>query len=183
MKKWQKYFYIQIPIALLILIRSFIPENNKSPQESYHFLTEFTKTEYSVRDMANGQLLGNLFIEDKLHITFFGEKANGVLKIASYSDVYNYDTYSFDDLIFEKKIIKNLEFYTAKLGDWYTVIIFNLDKKDGYEFYKSEASERYIFIILENGEYNFSVNDDSVYDLYAGFCAPMFDSKYAALLE
>jgi hypothetical protein len=86
-------------------------------------------------------------------------------------------------LIFEKKIIKNLEFYTAKLGDWYTVIIFNLDKKDGYEFYKSEASERYIFIILENGEYNFSVNDDSVYDLYAGFCAPMFDSKYAALLE
>ena len=51
------------------------------------------------------------------------------------------------------------------------------------DFYKSQNRKRYLFYLLENGDYNFSTKDASVYNLYSSFCADIKYMKYAAILE
>ena len=63
-----------------------------------------------------------------------------------------------------KKIkCKNLEFYTGKVGDWHSVVIISLDKNDYYEYYRSD-NKRYLLCVIKNSDYNFCINDASVYD-------------------
>lgn len=42
--------------------------------------------------------------------------------------------------------------------------------------------KRYLLCVIENGDYNFCINDASVYDLYIGFRVDS-DMRYAAILE
>ena len=94
---------------------------------------------------------------------------------------YDYGEIDLSNIEINKNKCKNLEFYTGKIGDWYSVVIKSLDKNDYHDYYKSE-NRRYLLLILKNSDYNFSTKDESVYDLYVSFNMD-FNTIYAAILE
>ncbi len=103
--------------------------------------------------------------------------------IGEYGDLYQYEKIKLDKIKIEKKKCKNLDFYSGKVGDWNTVVIMSLDNNDYCEYYKSNNKRRYLFYLLKNGDYNFSIKDISVYDAYICFGSSLTDMKYAAILE
>lgn len=186
MKKWQKYLLIQIPIAVFILIRGFMPEKNKTPQVPYHLFFDFEKDEYNVNDLVTGDNLGTIVFNvknDEIYFSIYGNKTSGDLLIGEYKNSYSYSNLKLEDYRLEKYKLKNLEFYAGAVGDWYTAIIMNLDNNDYHDYYKSDNKKRYLFYLEKNGDYNFSTKDESVYDLYSAFGACRDEMKYAAIFE
>ena len=131
---------------------------------------DFEKTEYQVKHLTTGDPLGEFHLsgDDNIYFSMYG-KANSVMSIIGTIE----DKYKYESILLSKKNIKkikckNLEFYTGKVGDWHSVVIISLDKNDYYEYYRSD-NKRYLLCVIKNSDYNFCINDASVYDLYIGF--------------
>ena len=188
MKTWKKYMFIYIPIGIFCcIINLCVKKDNKTPYAKFYLLHEFEKDEYCVNDFVSGSNLGKIIFYEKDGILFFdieGKETSGKLIIGEYSDSYNYDGIKLQHIAIKKKKHKNLEFYAGKVGDWYSVVIMELDNQEHYNYYKSNNRRRYLFYLYKNIKYNFSINDDSVYDLYVSFSGTdEYYSKYAAILE
>ena len=187
MKTWKKYLFIYIPIGIFCCIINFcIKKDNKTPYAKYHLLYEFDKTEYAVNDLYTGKNLGKInYVVDneEIFFDFHAKETSGTLMIGEYGDSYHYTKIDLNNIRIEKKKCKNLEFYSGKVGDWYTAVVMSLDNNDYHDYYKSDNRRRYLFYLLKNGDYNFSTKDVSVYDVYVAFAASMTDMKYAAILE
>ncbi len=187
MKTWQKYVFIYIPIGMFCCIVNFCVKNDdKPPYAKYHLLHEFEKDEYSVNDLVTGDKLGELIIhknDGMMSFDVFAGESGGTLMCGEYGDSYNYDEIRLQSIAIEKVKHKNLEFYFGKLGEWHSVVIMDLDNYDCYKYYKSNK-QRYLFYLYKNTKYNFSVKDDSVYDLYVSFSGTDgYYTKYGAILE
>ena len=188
MKAWKRYLFITLPLSILAsIINFYVKDDTTPPPVEEYTLIEFEKDEYQIRDMVTGDNLGSFFISkdcDELFFTLFGASCSGTLMIGEYGDEYDFMSIIEDMIKIEKIKCKNLEFYAGKVGDWHTAVIMSLDRNDFYEYYKSDGN-RYLLYILKNGDYNFSVKDDSVYDLYLSFGTSIIggDMRYAAILE
>ena len=188
MKAWKRYLFITLPLSILAFIINFyVKDDTTPPTVEEYTLIEFEKDEYQIRDMVTGDNLGSFFLFFfffLLFFTLFGASCSGTLMICEYGDEYDFMSIIEDMIKIEKIKCKNLEFYVGKVGDWHTAVIMSLDRNDFYEYYKSDGN-RYLLYILKNGDYNFSVKDDSVYDLYLSFGTSIIggDMRYAAILE
>ena len=187
MKTWKKYLFIYIPIGIFCCIINFcIKKDNKTPYAKYHLLYEFDKTEYAVNDLYSGKNLGKInyvINNEEIFFDFHAKESYGKFFIGSTENLYRYTKSHLNNIKIEKQKCKNLEFYSGKVGDWYTVVIMSLDNHDYHGYYKSENKRRYLFYLLKNGDYNFSTKDGSVYDVYSAFSASRTGMKYAAILE
>ena len=187
MKTWKKYLFIYIPIGIFYCIINFcVKKDNKTPRTKFYLFNDLEKEYYSVNDCFSGKELGTIFFyidNDNLFFDIDSKETSGTFLIGNYKNYYNFSDIKIDNIKIEKQKCKNLEFYSGKVGDWYTVVIMSLDNHDYHGYYKSENKRRYLFYLLKNGDYNFSTKDVSVYDVYVAFAASMTDMKYAAILE
>ncbi|MBQ8680451.1 MAG: hypothetical protein IJ530_11920 [Treponema sp.] len=187
MKTWQKYLFIYIPIGFFCCFINFCAKkDNRAPYVEYHLLHELDKTEYSVNDLVTGKNLGkiNFSIDnDEVIFDISAEAVSGTLMIGEYGDLYQYSNIDLTTIKVQKQKCKILDFYSGKVGDWNTVVIMSLDNNDLCEYYKSSNKRRYLFYLLKNGDYNFSIKDTSVYDAYSSFGASIKEMRYAAILE
>ena len=185
MKAWKRYLFITLSLSILAsIINFYVKDDTTPPPVEEYTLIEFEKDEYQIRDMVTGDNLGSFFIS----FTLFGASCSGTLMSGEYGREYDFMSIIEDMIKMEKIKCKNLEFYAGKVGDWHTAVIMGLDRNDFREYYKSDGN-RYLLYILKNGDYNFSVKDDSVYDLYLSFGTSIIggdmrgDMRYAAILE
>lgn len=187
MKTWKKYLFIYIPIGIFCCIINFCVKNNDTPPYVREYsLHELDKKEYSVKDWVSGENLGKATLCKNGEDTYFSiisKSTSGKLMVGQYEELYNYQEIIVRNIIIEKHKCKNLEFYSAPIGDWHTIIIISLYEYDCHEYYKSDNKNRYLFYLQKNGDYNFSTRDESVYDLYSAFGAGIEDMRYAAILE
>ena len=184
MTKKQKYLYMVLPFFILnIIINFYVKDDNTHPPVKEYLLNDFEKTEYQVKDLVTGEVLGgfNLTVDENISFSINGKSSFGKLMIGKFGWEYDYGEIDLSKIEINKNKCKNLEFYTGKIGDWYSVVIKSLDKNDYHDYYKSE-NRRYLLLILKNSDYNFSTKDESVYDLYVSFNID-FNTIYAAILE
>ena len=185
----KKYVYFILPLYILGRIIDFgINDDTRPPPVKDYPLIEFEKEEYQVKDMVTGKVLGSFKLSkegDELFLLeVYGAPCSGTLMSGEYGYEYEFNGMYEFDVKLEKITCKNLEFYAGKASElWYTIVIMSLDKYDYVEYYTSE-NNRYLFYIIEEGDYNFATKDSAVYDLYVGFNASLENSEgYAAILE
>ena len=185
MTKKQKYLYIVLPIFIFTFIINFyVKDDNSPPSVKEYLFNDFEKAEYQVKDLVTGDVLGDFYLtgDENKSFSINSKSTFGKLMIGEFGREYAYNEIDLSKIEINKNKCKNLEFYTGKVGDWYTVVIMILDNKDYREFYPSE-NNRYLFYILKNSNYNFSIKDESVYNLYLSFNADLSYMIYAAILE
>ena len=184
MTKKQKFLYIRLPIFIFgFIINFYVKDDNSSPPVREYKFNDFEKTEYQVKHLTTGDPLGEFHLsgDDNIYFSMYG-KANSVpVIIGTIEEKYKYESILLSKKNIKKIKCKNLEFYTGKVGDWHSVVIISLDKNDYYEYYRSD-NKRYLLCVIKNSDYNFCINDASVYDLYIGFRVDS-DMRYAAILE
>ena len=180
----QKYLYIVLPIFILnIIINFYVKDDNSPPSVKEYLFNDFEKAEYQVKDLVTGDVLGDFYLtgDENKSFSINSKSTFGKLMMGEFGREYAYSEIDLSNIEINKNNCKNLEFYTGKIGDWYSVVIKSLDKNDYHDYYKSE-NRRYLLLILKNSDYNFSTKDESVYDLYVSFNID-FNTIYAAILE
>lgn len=187
MKAWKEYIFIYIPIGIFCCVINFcVKKDNKSPNVRQYFFYEFEKNEYSMNDLYSGNKLGNISLcmdNGEISFSLYADETSGKYLVGTTENIYLYEKIALNDIMLEKKKYKNVEFYSGKVGDWYTAVIVSLDRFDYSEYYKSNNKNRYLLYIMKNGDYNFSIKDISVYDAYICFGSSLTDMRYAAILE
>ena len=180
----QKFLYICLPIFIFTFIINFyVKDDNSPPSVKEYLFNDFEKAEYQVKDLVTGDVLGDFYLtgDENKSFSINSKSTFGKLMIGEFGWEYDYGEIDLSNIEINKNKCKNLEFYTGKIGDWYSVVIKSLDKNDYHDYYKSE-NRRYLLLILKNSDYNFSTKDESVYDLYVSFNMS-FNTIYATILE
>lgn len=180
----QKFLYICLPIFIFTFIINFyVKDDNSPPSVKEYLFNDFEKAEYQVKDLVTGDVLGDFYLtgDENKSFSINSKSTFGKLMMGEFGWEYDYGEIDLSNIEINKNKCKNIEFYTGKIGDWYSVVIKSLDKNDYHDYYKSE-NRRYLLLILKNSDYNFSTKDESVYDLYVSFNMN-FNTIYAAILE
>ena len=180
----QKFLYICLPIFIFTFIINFyVKDDNSPPSVKEYLFNDFEKAEYQVKDLVTGDVLGDFYLtgDENKSFSINSKSTFGKLMMGEFGWEYDYGEIDLSNIEINKNKCKNLEFYTGKIGDWYSVVIKSLDKNDYHDYYKSE-NRRYLLLILKNSDYNFSTKDESVYDLYVSFNMS-FNTIYATILE
>ena len=121
MTKKQKYLYIVLPIFILnIIINFYVKDDNTHPPVKEYLLNDFEKTEYQVKDLVTGEVLGgfNLTVDENISFSINGKSSVGKLMIGEFGWEYDYGEIDLSNIEINKNKCKNLEFYTGKIGDW-----------------------------------------------------------------
>ena len=121
MTKKQKYLYIVLPIFILnIIINFYVKDDNTHPPVKEYLLNDFEKTEYQVKDLVTGEVLGgfNLTVDENISFSINGKSSFGKLMIGEFGWEYDYGEIDLSNIEINKNKCKNLEFYTGKIGDW-----------------------------------------------------------------
>lgn len=186
MKSYKKYLCIYLPIALLCLLINHLKKHDDTPANiPYHLFFDFEKDEYDVKDLVTGEKIGDISLKkenNSFYIDFYTKATAGILKGSVIESKYNYQELKLNNFLLEKHTDKNLEYFSGKINDLFSVVIFTLEDSDYRNFYRSNNKKRYLFFIVKNSYLNFFINDESVHDLYTSFGIGD-DTKYAAIFE
>ena len=93
MTKKQKYLYIVLPFFILnIIINFYVKDDNTHPPVKEYLLNDFEKTEYQVKDLVTGEVLGgfNLTVDENISFSINGKSSFGKLMIGEFGWEYDY---------------------------------------------------------------------------------------------
>ena len=78
----QKYLYIVLPFFILnIIINFYVKDDNSHPPVKEYLLNDFEKTEYQVKDLVTGEVLGDK-ITMQLGMDLYEEFENNVFNLS-----------------------------------------------------------------------------------------------------